>query len=115
MTLNRVRVLLADDHTLVRRGIRRILEGEPGIDVLAKAADGAHALEMVRTTDADVLVLDLNMPGMDGIEVLRSVKATHPSLKVIVLTMHAGREYVARAMKGGSTIQSRRTRLRSLT
>jgi DNA-binding NarL/FixJ family response regulator len=98
----RVRVLLADDHTLVRTGIRRILEGEPGIEVLAEAADGASALEMVRTTDADVLVLDLNMPGMDGIDVLRGVKATYPGLKTIVLTMHAGREYVARAMKGGA-------------
>ncbi len=102
MTLNRVRVLLADDHTLVRTGIRRILEGEPGIEVLAEAADGVHALEMVRTTDADVLVLDLNMPGMDGIDVLRGVKAAYPGLKVIVLTMHAGREYVAKAMKGGA-------------
>ena len=79
MTLNRVRVLLADDHTLVRTGIRRILEGEPGIEVVAEAADGAHALEMVRTTDADVLVLDLNMPGMDGIDVLRGVKAAYPA------------------------------------
>jgi DNA-binding NarL/FixJ family response regulator len=102
VTLNRVRVLLADDHTLVRTGIRRILEGEPGIEVLAEAADGVHALEMVRTTDADVLVLDLNMPGMDGIDVLRGVKAAYPGLKVIVLTMHAGREYVAKAMKGGA-------------
>ena len=102
MTLNRVRVLLADDHTLVRTGIRRILEGEPGIEVVAEAADGARALDMARTTASDVMVLDLNMPGMDGIEVLRGVKATCPHLKVIVLTMHAGREYVARAMKGGA-------------
>ena len=102
MSEQRVRVLLADDHTLVRTGIRRILEGEPGIDVLAEAADGPTALEMVRTTDADVLVLDLNMPDMDGIDVLHGVKSAHPGLKVIVLTMHAGREYVARAMKGGA-------------
>jgi DNA-binding NarL/FixJ family response regulator len=97
-----VRVLLADDHTLVRSGIRRILESQPGIEVLAEAADGAAALSMVEQTKADVLVLDLNMPGMDGIDVLRAVKVTHPTLKVIVLTMHAGREYVGRAMKGGA-------------
>jgi len=98
----RIRVLLADDHTLVRTGIRRILEGEPDIEVVAEAADGAAALDLATRTDADVLVLDLKMPGMDGVDVLRGVKASNPALKVIVLTMHDGREYVARAMKGGA-------------
>jgi len=98
----RVRVLLADDHTLVRTGIRRILEGEPGIEVVAEASDGETALDTARHSEADVLVLDLNMPGLDGIEVLRGVKASRPTLKVIVQTMHAGREYVARAVRGGA-------------
>jgi DNA-binding NarL/FixJ family response regulator len=75
VTDRHVRVLLADDHTLVRSGIRKILEGQPGIVVVAEAADGAAALDLVRTTDADVLVLDLKMPGTDGIDVLRAVKS----------------------------------------
>lgn len=98
-----LRVLLADDHTLVRSGIRRILESQPGVEVLAEAADGEAAIALVRQrTDAHVLVLDLKMPGIDGIEVLRSAKAIQPQLKIIVLTMHAGQEYVARAVRAGA-------------
>ena len=103
MSAPALRVLLADDHTLVRSGIRRILESQPGVEVLAEAADGEAAIALVRQrTDAHVLVLDLKMPGIDGIEVLRSAKAIQPQLKVIVLTMHAGQEYVARAVKAGA-------------
>lgn len=102
MTAGRVRVLLADDHTLVRGGIRRILEGQPGVEVVAEAADGTAALDLVRDIDADVLVVDLKMPGADGIEVLRSAKALRPALKVVILTMYAGQEYVARAVRGGA-------------
>jgi DNA-binding NarL/FixJ family response regulator len=97
-----VRVVLADDHTLVRGGIRRILEGQPGIAVVAEAADGHAALDAVRRVEADVLVLDLTMPGPDGIEVLHAAKAERPELKVLVLTMHAAREYVARALQEGA-------------
>jgi DNA-binding NarL/FixJ family response regulator len=97
-----IRIILADDHTLVRGGIRRILEGQPGLEVVAEAAEGAAAIDCARRVEADVLVLDLKMPGADGIDVLRAVKATRPGLKVIVLTMHAGREYVARALQEGA-------------
>ncbi|MEW5984677.1 MAG: response regulator transcription factor [Acidobacteriota bacterium] len=102
MTRGGARVILADDHTLVRSGIRRILEGQPGVQVVAEAADGHAAIEACARHRADVLVVDLKMPGADGIEVLRAVKRAHPALKVIVLTMHAGREYVARAMQEGA-------------
>ncbi len=103
MTTRHVRVLLADDHTLVRGGIRRILEAHPGVEVLAEAADGDAAVALVeRHADADLLVLDLKMPGADGIAVLHAAKAIRPALKVVVLTMHDGREYVARAVKGGA-------------
>lgn len=94
----RTRVILADDHTLVRAGIRRILEAQPDFEVVAEAADGAAALESIATQHADVLVLDLNMNGLEGIDVLRRCKASHPDLKVVILTMHAGREYVSRAI-----------------
>ena len=97
-----VRVILADDHTLVRAGIRRILESLPGCVVVHEAVDGLQAIDALRRVEADVLVLDLTMAGRDGIEVLRVAKAERPALKVIVLTMHAGREYVARAMAEGA-------------
>lgn len=103
MTPRRIRVVLADDHTLVRHGIRKILEGQPGVEVVAEAADGDAALALVAAhPDLDVLVLDLKMPGRDALEVLREVKVGAPRLKVIVLTMHAGQEYVARAVKAGA-------------
>ena len=102
MTAPDTRVLLADDHTLVRSGIRRILEAQPGFAVVGEAADGAAAMALVRETTPDVIVLDLNMPGTGGLDVLQTLKAAQPALKVIVLTMHGGREYVARAMKGGA-------------
>ncbi|MDP2318256.1 MAG: response regulator transcription factor [Acidobacteriota bacterium] len=102
MSAGPVRVLLADDHTLVRAGIRRIIEAQPGCVVVGEAADGLEAIEALRRVPADVLVLDLKMDGRDGIEVLRVAKADRPGLRVIVLTMHAGREYVARALEEGA-------------
>ena len=97
-----LRVILADDHTLVRGGIRRILESRAGCVVVGEAADGFEAIDALRQIDADVLVLDLKMDGRDGIEVLKVAKVERPDLKVIVLTMHAGREYVVRAMEEGA-------------
>ena len=97
-----VRILLADDHTLVRAGVRRILEAQPGITVAGEVSDGDAALEFLRAEPVDVLVLDLTMPGTDGFEVLRQVKVTLPGMKVLVLTMHADAEYVARAVQDGA-------------
>ena len=102
MTSDPIRVILADDHTLVRSGIKRILENQAGLIVVGEAADAAAAIDAVRRLDADILVLDLKMEGSDGIEVLKVVKAERPHVKVLVLTMHAGREYVARAMQEGA-------------
>jgi DNA-binding NarL/FixJ family response regulator len=102
VTAPRTRVILADDHTLVRAGIRRILESQPQFEVIAEAADGASALEAIHRDAADVLVLDLNMNGLEGIDVLKQVKRSKPELRVVILTMHAGREYVARALAEGA-------------
>jgi len=97
-----VRILLADDHPLVRAGVRRILEAQPGITVAGEVSDGDAALDFLRASPVDVLVLDLTMPGTDGFEVLRQMKATLPGMKVLVLTMHANAEYVARAVQDGA-------------
>jgi DNA-binding NarL/FixJ family response regulator len=102
VTADPIRVVLADDHTLVRSGIRRILEAQPRFQVVGEAADGQEAVALVRDTAPDVVVLDLNMPGTGGLDVLPALKSVHPAVKVVVVTMHGGREYVARAMKGGA-------------
>lgn len=99
---SRTRVILADDHTLVRAGIRRILESQAQFAVVAEAADGPSALEALERHRADVLVLDLNMNGLEGIDVLRQCKRASPDVKVVILTMHAGREYVSRAIAEGA-------------
>ena len=96
------RVLLADDHNLVRAGVRKILEAHREVEVVGEVGDGESALRALETTRADVLVLDLTMPGTDGFEVLRRAKATHATLKILVLTMHASPEYVARAVREGA-------------
>ncbi len=97
-----VRVILADDHTLVRAGVRRILEEQRGFEVVAEVADGDAALAALRAHAADVLVLDLSMPGRDGFDVLGQARRVRPGVHVLVLSMHAGAEYVQRAVREGA-------------
>ncbi len=97
-----IRVLLVDDHPLVRAGVRRVLESEASIVIVGEAADGGAALAALQDTQVDVMVLDLGMPGVDGLEVLGRAKAARPGLKIVVLTMHANAEYVTRAIQQGA-------------
>jgi DNA-binding NarL/FixJ family response regulator len=96
------RVLLADDHALVRAGLRKILEARSDFAVVGEAADGRAALAALAQQPVDVVVLDLSMPGVDGFEVLRRAKTIRAGLKVLVLTMHASAEHVARAVREGA-------------
>ena len=98
----RVRVLLADDHTLVRAGLRKILEQNDDLSVVGEVADGGAALEFLAQHKTDVVVLDLTMPGLDGYELLRGARARWPDLKLLVLTMHADAEHAARAVREGA-------------
>ncbi|RDU97587.1 response regulator [Trinickia dinghuensis] len=97
------KVLLADDHTLVRDGLRHILEGTSGFEVVGEAYDGPTTISLVRGTPADVLVLDLSMPGRNGIELVKQIKDELPGLRVLVLTMHAEQQYAVRAFKAGAS------------
>jgi DNA-binding NarL/FixJ family response regulator len=97
------KVLLADDHTLVRDGLRHILEGTSGFEVVGEAYDGPTTISLVRGTPADVLVLDLSMPGRNGIELVKQIKDELPALRVLVLTMHAEQQYAVRAFKAGAS------------
>ncbi len=97
------KVLLADDHALVRDGLRHILEGTSGFDVVGEAYDGPTTIALVRGTPADVLVLDLSMPGRNGIELVKQIKDEIPNLRVLVLTMHAEQQYAVRAFKAGAS------------
>jgi DNA-binding NarL/FixJ family response regulator len=97
-----IRVVLADDHALVREGSAELLERAGEIQVVGQAATGPEALELVAQQRPDVLVLDLSLPGMDGIEVCRRAKAAVPALAVLILTAHEERPYVLAALESGA-------------
>lgn len=97
-----IRVLLADDHPLVRAGIRRVLESRPQVEIVAEAEDGQAAWEGIERYGPDLVVLDLSLPKLHGLEVLRRAKAAHPEIRIIVLTVHANREYLAQALQAGA-------------
>jgi PAS domain S-box-containing protein len=97
------RVLIADDHALVRDGLRHILLSANGLEVAGEACDGATTMAMIRATPADVLVLDLSMPGRNGVELLKQIKDEKPALRILVLTMHAEQQYAVRAFKAGAS------------
>lgn len=97
-----IRVLLADDHTLVRAGVRRLLEAHPRIRVVAEASSGDEALEALARQKVDVVVLDLSMPGRDGLALLAEMRARGGGPHAIVLTMHADPAFVTRAVREGA-------------
>lgn len=99
---SRTRVMLADDHPLVRSGVRRVLEGVKWIEVVGETESGAETLKALRDVQPDVLLLDLNMPDGDGFSVLREARSLAPDTHIIVLTMHAQPEYITRAVRDGA-------------
>ena len=97
-----VRVLLVDDHTLVRAGIRALLNGLPDVEVVAEAADGREALALAETHRPDIVLMDIAMKGMNGLEATRRLRQDHPEIKVVILSMYAGEEYVMQALHFGA-------------
>lgn len=101
LAMNRIKVLLADDHTVVRQGIRSILNSESDIEVIAEAADGREALQTVEETSPDVAVMDISMPKLNGLEASRRILKSSPETKVILLSMYKEDEYAKEAVKTG--------------
>lgn len=102
-TTRRTRILLADDHALVRRGVRLILDGEPDLEVVAEAGDGAEAIEKARTHDVDLAILDVAMPRMTGLQAARELSRLLPGLRILILTMYDNEQYFFQALKAGSS------------
>ena len=98
-----IRVLVADDQALVRAGFRMILKAEPGIEVVGEAADGAEAVSLAAETDPDVVLMDVRMPEMDGIEATRRIVTSEDAPRVLVLTTFDLDEYVYEALRAGAS------------
>ena len=99
--MSRIRVFLADDHTLVRAGIRSLLESLPGVEVVEETGDGREALDGIVKHRPDVALIDITMPGLNGLEVAKRVPQESPKTRVIVLSMHADPTYVRQALRAG--------------
>jgi len=97
-----IKVILADDHQIVRQGLRALLEAEPDVDVVGEVSEGLTVADMVTKLNPDVLVLDLMMPGLNGLEVTRQVNQRSPGVRIIVLSMHANEAYVLEALRNGA-------------
>ena len=98
-----IRILIADDHGVLRAGLRALLSAESDLEVAGEAADGREALRLVSELDPDVVLLDVNMPGPDGIEVTRRLKAVKPEVRVLILTVHEDEGLLREAIRAGAS------------
>jgi two-component system response regulator NreC len=103
MLTDQISVLIADDHTIVRSGVRLLLEAETDIRVVGEALNGLEALELVESLQPDVVLMDITMPEMDGLEATREIKTRFPQINVLVLTMHRSDEYFFEMLKAGAS------------
>src|SRR5262245_62790577 len=101
--MGRVRILLADDHTVVRQGLRKLLEERPDWEVIAEAGDGREAVRLAEQHKPDVAILDVAMPLLNGVETTRQITKRVPNTKVLVLSMHADEAYVTQILQAGAT------------
>lgn len=99
--MNEIRVVLVDDHTVVRAGLRALIDRLDGVRVVAEAADGEAALALVRPDPPEVVITDLTMKGMGGVDLALALKQEFPQVRVIVLSMHSGADYVQKALGSG--------------
>lgn len=94
-------IILADDHAMFRQGVRRILEELPGVEVVGEAQDGLALLHLLKSIEPHLIILDISMPNLRGMEAAREIKAIRPKVKILMLTMHKESEYLYHAMKAG--------------
>jgi DNA-binding NarL/FixJ family response regulator len=100
--MDKIRILIVDDHTLVRQGIRALIEKEPDLAVVGEAEDGRVAITMTAQLEPDVILMDIAMPLLNGLEATRQIHHNHPQVKVLILTMHDNEEYIRQALAAGA-------------
>ncbi len=97
-----IRIIIADDHQILRQGLKTLLEKEPDMEVVAEAEDGRKTVTLVQELTPDVVIMDVNMPDLNGIEATRQILSDYPEMKVIALSMHADRRFVINMLKAGA-------------
>lgn len=95
-------IVLADDHRLIRRGIKKIIEDKPGLEVIGEAGNGVELIDVLRQGTPDLVIVDISMPEMGGIEAIKHIKSDFPDVKVLVLTMYSEKEYLMQALTAGA-------------
>lgn len=100
--MNVIKVVVADDHTILRQGIKALLDNQAGIEVIGEAKDGREALTLIERLQPDVILMDIAMPGLNGLEATRRIKKKFPKIKVLVLTMYTNEEYVFQILQAGA-------------
>jgi len=98
-----IKILIADDHAIVRHGLKQLVDAELGMTTAGEAQNGNEVLEMVRSTPVDVVLLDITMPGRNGLETLKELKRQYPNISVIVLSMHPKDQYAVRVLRAGAS------------
>ncbi|HMZ50839.1 response regulator transcription factor [Candidatus Sumerlaeota bacterium] len=98
-----IRLLVADDHTIVRQGLRKLLETEPGVEVVGEATDGRDAVTKAMDLMPDIVLMDLSMPGLHGLEATRQITKRLPKTRVLILSMHKNEAYVLQALQSGAS------------
>jgi two-component system response regulator NreC len=101
MSENVIRILLADDHAVLRAGLRVLLNSEPDMEVVGEASNGTEALERIDSVRPNVVVLDLSMPGLSGLDIIERITSDHPQTRVLVLTMHDDKQYILHVLQAG--------------
>ena len=101
--MSKTRVLLADDHTIVRQGLRALLDSQDNIEVVGEAEDGRQAIDNAKQLVPDIVVIDITMPNLNGIEATRQIKKLNPEIKVLVLTVHINEEYIYQVLQAGAS------------
>ncbi|MCL4503282.1 MAG: response regulator transcription factor [Deltaproteobacteria bacterium] len=96
------RILLADDHALIREGVKSVIEQVPDLKLVGEVGDGLELLKFLKTTPTDLIILDISMPHLDGLEALKKIKADYPKAKVLILTMHKSKGYMLQAFSAGA-------------
>jgi len=102
-TMKTIRILLADDHTILRAGLKMMLNAQPDMEVIGEAQDGRQAIQEAQKLQPDIILMDITMPDMNGIEATRQIKKLMPEVKVLMLTMHEHDEYVFQALRAGAS------------